>query len=289
MTDQNKRKALILLGLVMISTMIIAASLSQLDLKPGMPPPKFENNQVVIPTVEKVPSETISINKLIIGFLILISAGAILYGIYIFIKGAKWKDLTDYLKPMFVISLVIISILYFILFLPKSVKPDILELPGPTAETPITAPLGSVPQGLIWLVGLGLLITSILIGTWIFVSASKKTTPIDQIRIDAENARQELRTGLGLKDVILRCYRQMSLALENQQGIERKDYMTTREFEKLSESLGVPTVPIHQLTQLFEAVRYGNWQPNTVDEDQAINCLEAIELYCRQTRGDFNK
>jgi hypothetical protein len=139
------------------------------------------------------------------------------------------------------------------------------------------------------LVGLGLLITSILIGTWIFVSSSKKTTAIDLIREEAENAWQELRTGLGLKDVILKCYRQMSMALEKQQGIERKDYMTTREFEKLSESLGVPYVPIHQLTQLFEAVRYGNWQPNTADKDQAINCLEAIVLYCRQTRGDVKK
>jgi hypothetical protein len=38
------------------------------------------------------------------------------------------------------------------------------------------------------------------------------------------------------------------------------------------------------LTQLFEAVRYGNWQPNPVDEQKAIQCLEAIMLYSRQAK-----
>jgi hypothetical protein len=76
----------------------------------------------------------------------------------------------------------------------------------------------------------------------------------------------------------------MSLALEQEQGIERKDFMTTREFEHLLETAGVPHDPIHQLTRLFEAVRYGNWQPNPVDEQKAIHCLQAIMLYCREPK-----
>jgi hypothetical protein len=60
--------------------------------------------------------------------------------------------------------------------------------------------------------------------------------------------------------------------------------MTTREFENLLEIAGVPHNPIHQLTQLFEAVRYGNWQPNPIDEQKAIHCLEAIMLFSRETK-----
>jgi hypothetical protein len=103
--------------------------------------------------------------------------------------------------------------------------------------------------------------------------------------LEAEKARQALMTGLDLKDVIVKCYRQMSLALEKEQGIERKDSMTTREFESLLEAAGVPHDPIHQLTQLFEAVRYGNWQPNPMDEQKAIHCLEAIILYSREAKN----
>jgi hypothetical protein len=109
--------------------------------------------------------------------------------------------------------------------------------------------------------------------------------PIDLVGLEAEKARQALKTGVDLKDVIIHCYRQMSLALQQEQGIERKDFMTTGEFENLLETAGIPHEPIHQLTRLFDAVRYGNWEPNTVDEQKAVECLESIILYSRNARG----
>jgi hypothetical protein len=144
--------------------------------------------------------------------------------------------------------------------------------------------LGAVPAWLLWLVGIGLLVSSILVGIWIFAPSSRRETAIDLVGLEAEKAWQALINGLDLKDVIVKCYRQMSLALEQEQGIERKDFMTTREFEHLLETAGVPHDPIYQLTRLFEAVRYGNWQPNPVDEQKAIHCLQAIMLYCREPK-----
>jgi hypothetical protein len=104
------------------------------------------------------------------------------------------------------------------------------------------------------------------------------------VGLEAEKAWQKLKAGLGLQDVIIRCYRQMSLALAQEQGLEREDFMTAGEFEDLLAAAGVPHDPIHQLTQLFEAVRYGHWQPNPIDEQKAIHCLEAIMVYSREAR-----
>ena len=132
--------------------------------------------------------------------------------------------------------------------------------------------------------GIGLLATGILIGVWLFTSSRNRATTIDIVGLEAEEAWQKLKTGLDLKDVVIKCYRQMSLALAKEQGLEREDFMTTREFENLLEAAGVPHDPIHQLTQLFEAVRYGNWQPNPIDEQKAIHCLEAIMLYSRAVK-----
>ena len=159
-----------------------------------------------------------------------------------------------------------------------------MELPMPTPEPLVTAPLGPAPPLLLWLVGIGLLATGILIGIWIFTSSRGRATTLDIVGLEAEKAWQELIAGLGLKDVIVKCYRQMSLALEKEQGIERKESMTAREFENLLQAAGVPYDPVHQLTQLFEAARYGNWQPNPIDEQKAIQCLEAIVLYTRQAK-----
>ena len=128
------------------------------------------------------------------------------------------------------------------------------------------------------------LITGILIAIWIFGSQANQASTIDIVSLEAEKAWQELEAGLGLKGVIVKCYRQMSLALQKEQGIERKDSMTVREFENLLEAAGVPCDPVHQLTQLFETVRYGHWQPNPIDEEKAIHCLEAIVLYAREAK-----
>jgi hypothetical protein len=124
---------------------------------------------------------------------------------------------------------------------------------------------------------------SVLVGVWIFTS-SRRARSIDLVGIEARKAWQALKTGSDLKDVIIKCYLQMSLALKREQGIERQDFMTTGEFEHLLEAAGIPHEPIHQLTRLFDAVRYGNWQPNTADEEQAIQCLQAIMLSSRETR-----
>jgi hypothetical protein len=285
MTYNARRRTLILLGLIMILTVMIAASLPQLELQHGMPLPRLENNdQVVLAPAEKGPFIAISISEFIKVIFALGLAGTILYLIYRMIRGTRWKKLRPYIQPFLAIILIIGSILFLIMLMPKTYGVLSKEMPLPTSTPPVTSPLGPIPIMLIWLVGIGLLLSSILLGIWIFAPSFKRETAIDLVGLEAEKAWQALVTGLDLKDVIVKCYRQMSLAFEQEQGIERKDFMTTREFEYLLETAGVPHDPIHQLTRLFEAVRYGNWQPNPIDEQKAIQCLQDIMLYCREPR-----
>ena len=82
MTGSAKRKTLIMLGLVMIITVMIAASLPQLELQPGMPLPRLENNQVVIAPVEEEVFVAISVSKFIMVFFALILTGSMLYVLY---------------------------------------------------------------------------------------------------------------------------------------------------------------------------------------------------------------
>jgi hypothetical protein len=87
--------------------------------------------------------------------------------------------------------------------------------------------LGPVPPLLLWIVGLGLLLLGILITVWIVRSSSNQPSTIDLLGMEAEKAWQDLRLGVDLKDVIIKCYWQMSQVLEKEQGMERKDFMTT--------------------------------------------------------------
>ncbi|HLO16258.1 MAG TPA: DUF4129 domain-containing protein [Anaerolineales bacterium] len=285
MTSSTKRKTLILLGLVMTITVIIAASLSQLELRPGMPLPSIEHGQVVISPEEQERSAAFPVSELLKVLFALILAVSTFYVVYRMIRGIGWVNVGSYIQAIIVIILIAGSLIFLIMLLPKTQSSLLMEPPPPTQVPPVTSPLGPVPTLLFWLVGIALLVSSILLGIWIFAPSRRETT-IDLVGLEAEKARQALMTGLDLKDVIIKCYRQMSLAVEKEQGIERKDFMTTREFESLLEATGMPHAPIHQLTQLFEAVRYGNWQPNPMDEQKAIHCLQAIVLYSRDTKKD---
>src|SRR5512145_1030590 len=120
MTGSTKQKTLLLLGLVMLITMLIAASLPQLELQPGMPLPRFEQSQVVVAPVEEEEFVTISISKFILIFFALILAGSMLYVLYRIFKGADRKLFTGFIPSVLAISLIALSIVFLIMLLPKS-------------------------------------------------------------------------------------------------------------------------------------------------------------------------
>jgi hypothetical protein len=284
MTGNIKRKALILLGVITLITMMIAANLPQLEFQPGMPLPRLESGQVVAVSIEEEPAVSISAPTFIFVLIALILTAVTLYLMVQLFRGADWKSISDVLRPLLIISAVIAGLVFLLTLFPGSDSYTPVRFPVSTPRPVITSPLGSAPPSLLWPVGLGLIVISVLVLVWIFTS-SRQASAMNLVGLEAERARRALKTGMHLKDVILHCYMQMSLALKQEQGIERKDFMTTGEFENLLETAGVPHEPIHQLTRLFDAVRYGNWQPNPVDEQMAIQCLEAIMLYSRAARG----
>lgn len=285
MTDHTKRKTLLLLGLIILITMVIAAALPELELQPGMPLPRLQEGQLVAaaPT-EEIPFVSMSSSRFILVLIELILAGAILYSMYRALRGADWKTIVDVLRPVLIITVVLITLIFLVLQLPSSYHYTPVEIDMPTPGPVVTSPLGAVPEPILWWVGIALLVITGLVGMWIFTS-SRQPRPIELVGLEAEKARQALTAGASLKDVIIHCYRQMSLALKQEQGIERKEFMTTGEFERVLKTAGIPHEPIHQLTRLFDAVRYGNWQPNAAEEQMAIQCLEAIMQYSRAARG----
>jgi hypothetical protein len=101
---------------------------------------------------------------------------------------------------------------------------------------------------------------------------------------EAENAVNALKAGEDLRNVIMRCYLQMARALQEEQGISRSNNMTVREFEDWLQSKGVPYAPVHQLTGLFEKVRYGKQPTSENDERIGVESLNEIIKYCRKEK-----
>ena len=285
MTGSTKRKTTVLLGLVILLTMLVAANLQKLEFQPGMPLPRLEQGQLVAVPIAGAPSVSMSAPRFILTFIALVLTGATLYSAYQLLRGANWKLILYFLRCTLIIGVAIGCLVFMVVLFPTSNIETPAEIPIPTMtfQPVVTSPLGSAPPLLLWLVGIGLLIITVLVAVRMFTPV-RQAGPLDLLGLEAEKARQALISGVNFKDAIINCYRQMSLTMKQDQGIEREEFMTTGEFETVMESAGIPQEPIHLLTRLFEAVRYGHWQPDAVDEQQAIQCLEAIMVYSRNAR-----
>lgn len=284
MTDDAKRKTLACLLGVVILTVLIAAALPQLELKPGVPlPGQADSSGGALPE-QSLPALSISIStlwKAILGILLLV--GLIYYG-YRMLRGIiwNWREVLSALPYLIIPPLIVVGVLLALSGVHFTSAPAEAEVPPPVLDVK-GPPLGPLPPGLIWLVCLGLAATLVGLGLWLtFRPAARPGS--DQLTLEAERALQALKTGLDLNNVILQCYWQMGRVLKQEQGIEMEAAMTAREFEHLLEARGVPHPPVHQLTQLFEAARYGHRPPRADDERRAVDSLTAIVQYSQAGR-----
>ena len=278
-SDTNK-KALVFLLLSTLLTTLIGAGLSRLEFKPGMPLPFFESGQVVLPSADET-SAGMSVNAF--AEIILLSVFGVCV-LIVMIQAARGVGLKRLVRGLLSLlwKLLLAAVLLFsvIAFLPVSQGTPDESAPPPTPKPLVTAPLDPAPAVLIWLVGIVFSVTAVFLVMRMMAAKSRPVS--DSLEREAEKARQALLAGDDLRTVILQCYRHMGLALKKERDIERDAFMTTGEFERLLVAKGIPFDPVHGLTRLFEAVRYGRWQPKYGDEQRALGCLDAIIQYSRQ-------
>jgi hypothetical protein len=288
MSPNARRQTLACLLGVLILTAVMAAALPHLALKPGVPLPGQADVSGGLPPDQIVPAGAVSIStfwKAVLGILLV---AAMVYNVYRLLKGVAWSWKAIGRSALYVLVLTVMLVGFLMILaqvhitgepMPTEVPPPIEVIQGPA--------LGAVPASLIWLVVLGLAVALAGLGLWLVLRPAARLGP-DPLQFEAERALEALRTGADLKNVIVHCYWQMAQVLQQEQGLEREAAMTTREFQRLLEARGVPPAPVQQLTQLFEAARYGHRPPGPAAEGQAVDCLTAIVRYSQAGKAGQN-
>jgi hypothetical protein len=130
--------------------------------------------------------------------------------------------------------------------------------------------------------GLALLLV-VLVGlvTWFFLRRRRAEQPLKRIAMEAQTALDALQSGGNLKNIVIRCYFEMSRVIREQRGIQRDKDMTPREFEMELERRGLPPEPVQKLTRVFEEVRYGAKEPGEREKFLATISLSEIVEACR--------
>ncbi|MBX3053472.1 MAG: DUF4129 domain-containing protein [Caldilineaceae bacterium] len=132
------------------------------------------------------------------------------------------------------------------------------------------------PVWLSWAVNTLVAIAFFLLLWYLWLRLRPKPTPQSLLVDEAASALAELEAGGDLRDVVLRCYVQMSAVLKENHRVERRQAMTPREFEDQLAAVGLGNEHIHRLTLLFEGVRYGTQASTDKTAQEASDCLQAI-------------
>jgi len=284
MDRKTKQKIVLFLGMAVLLTALFASSLSQVVFRPGLPLPAFDAGHLILYETPGSPAVNFQIGNFLLALLGIVVVIYLLVMLYRLLLGTTWKlVLSGLFKSVLVTTAIFLLLAMVILVLPTSI-PDMDELPQPPPTQPfVTAPLGPPPVSLLWLVGIVLAVLAAFLLLSLLPSR-RKPDQAAQLALEVEKAQQNLLAGLSLKEVILRCYQQMSQILQQEAGIERQAFMTPAEFERVLSIEGYPPAPVHQLTRLFEIARYGDWTPNPWDDQQALESLQAIIAYLREKK-----
>ncbi len=276
MFDRRRWRTLLIAGLALAAIVLLAAGLSGFELRPGRLF-AFPSASALAPDANAPLSDGLlfAIWRALVIVPLALSPIAIL----VLIMSPRFRR--QVLRILMILALVYV-IAYVVLMSRQRAAPGdgpLPDQPAPTqtAEAEILGEFEArLPDWLVFAISLGLLALPIAAVWLMWRRAHPSAGPLEQVAQEARQAIDELRGGADVKDVVMRCYLDMSQAVSAQRGIRRQAAMTPREFEWRLESVGLPAEPVRRLTRLFEGVRYGAKTAGEREQSEAIACLMAI-------------
>ncbi len=279
----SRRKALLLLCSVIViaSLVLLSASLSQVV---------FEGARPFSVSFKKLPSEQSTSTSFEYGINLLWQRAVVIIMAVLFVLSIISviiypRSLRRILRDA-VTTAVLVWALYYILTRFRPLTLDESTKGGTPPQSVAGAPTTSLdfnsvntPNWLVFLFVLGGIVILVLIlwgVTRFWRSADIERTELEEIALLVNEAAEQIKAGTGVKNAVLRCYRDMCELLSRRRGVPLEKAMTAREFERQLAAIGVQDEHIGRLSRLFEWVRYGGRDVAASQEREAIECLQVI-------------
>lgn len=156
-----------------------------------------------------------------------------------------------------------------------------LQLGSGQGSPPVFTPPATAPW-LSFIIGLVLILGTLLLAWWLWNMGthSRNKNVRQNLAAIARDTLDEIADGRDFYDTVTNCYMRMIDTVSSGRGILRQETMTPAEFANKLDAAGLPGEPVHRLTRLFEAVRYGAKKPGQVETSEAVSCLNAIVTAC---------
>lgn len=286
---KNRHKIIlsVVVLLAISATVLLSAGISEnTELHPGTTFYRSEegsSGETVGIGIQVVPAEIYEVPILVIALLILVPFILFIL-IMIFVPRARGRAIRN-----FVMILMWAILLYALnswsnteqVEETEEIIPEIIERPVTNFQQDV-ALLPEIntdsPDWLVVLIGTVVLLGIAGAGFYLYrrTRQLEGEEDLEMLANEAQSAIDEIQSGGDFRNAILRCYSQMCVILRRDRGIYRNHWMTPREFEQRMVRAGLPRKPVTGLTQLFEYVRYGGYEPDSEQEILAIGWLDAI-------------
>ena len=279
-TPQFKRVSIMVLaGTGILVLVLLAASLTNLELKPAQPFFTFPEREEPIFDSSRIVD---SFTNLSVGEALLLVGGfsTLFVLLLAFLPPEVRKRI---LRAVLRFGLLVWVILWATSrFRPSgSVEFESQQAAGQGQITPavVTLPPYSPPNIPTWVSYFVSLVLILILGAvayfiWRAVRPAKQ--PLRTLAHAARSALKDISAGHDWDDTVIQCYARMSDAVSQQRGLFRQHAMTPSEFANQLEQAGLPSDPVRRLTRLFEKARYGGQKPGREEVNEAVTCLTAI-------------
>ncbi len=293
--DQHRRRnqiiTLALLSATVLLVSLLATAVGNLRLLPGeafaLPRP---------PNVQMFSSGSVESELLVLLFRILLALSVIALPIYIIISILSKKG-----RRRLLMNLIVIVILFLLMNGVNNLNPQPqemeqqgnmrMEMPqlgeiAPARPLPEFTADPSDTTVLAVTIAISLLVAGLAAAAiWYYVTHREKPSAMLALADEARQAINTIQAGGPLEETIVRCYREMCSVLQKERNIERGTAMTPSEFEQVLAEKGFPQQAVHQLTRLFEDIRYGSKRAGAREEQIAVDSLSAIAAFCAPKRA----
>ncbi len=291
---KNKVLYLLTLGIGLLAILILVISLPEFRLQEGQPFPLDMDLSISVMGTEAILPGGNVLYWFLRGMAALIIIGLPIYIIVSLFSPEGRRRLLAQIVIMLVMLFVLDRVAKIVQEKPKEEQAQSIEAP---VEQPLSGEGENIqteqfeattPEWMVWgsSIAVALFFTGLVaLGLWFYYRRyHKRLSPSDRLAQEAERAISDLQSGGDFKNVIIRCYYQMSQIIYSERGIQRDLAMTASEFEQALEEKGFPREPIQYLTRIFEEVRYGTKQPAKQEEDKAIWYLSVIADASKDSR-----
>jgi hypothetical protein len=284
MISRQKVFIVIMAALSLMSLVILASGISTLNLNNEalylLPASEQATQEAISTRVVQIPTEYLTLLTLI--FLVIFPISII----YLLISpSARRRFLTQFLQ----ISMIVL----FVYFLSKNIGklfPNLrISLSGSLRDN-LAASGFDVrflepfkPKNPVWLtvlLSVALAIGFLVLLLWLWIKLRQveivHSSPAKKLARSAQTALRRIDAGQNLREVVLRCYHEMTQVVAEKRHLTRPEHMTPHEFVYSLEGVGLPAEQVRRLTDLFETVRYGHKTPGAPERVEAVACLNAI-------------